>query len=285
MSQLKPDSEGFIPVQSGQLYYRVFGEGASTLVWMHGLPLNGNQWSAQVRHFSKTYRNVTFDLRGYGKTSGIPPGTESVSDLYVQDLEALFEHLKIQDPVLIAFASGGHGALRFAAKRPGVLSKLVVLNASPRFRQGEDWPWGFDDSTLAGFIDYLENRDYADVIDSLLERALVELDTSDRMVLRGRFQTMASSTSKETLAGFFCNIANDDDRELMKKINVPTLILTSSLGKEVPPDVGLFLRKEIPQSHLIEIPGVDHFFFATAPKLVNALIEQFLSPKSALEEQ
>ena len=57
--------DGYVDVDGdgSKLYYRITGEGETTLVWMHGLPLNGDQWSGQVDHFaSKSCRNVTLGV-------------------------------------------------------------------------------------------------------------------------------------------------------------------------------------------------------------------------------
>jgi non-heme chloroperoxidase len=78
-------------------------------------------------------------------------------------------------------------------------------------------------------------------------------------------------------AAFFRNIARDDDRALLPRILAPTLLITGALDREVPPAVGLFMRQRIPNAHLIEIPGGDHFVFATRPELVNRMLEQFFA--------
>lgn len=58
---------------------------------------------------------------------------------------------------------------------------------------------------------------------------------------------------------------------------IRTLIISSSAGKEVPSQVGVYLRRHLRNARLAELPGVDHFAFATRPVLINALIEQTLS--------
>jgi len=59
----------------------------------------------------------------------------------------LFAELALDGPTLVAHASGGHGALRFAALKPDLLNKLVVINGSPRFMAK---PPGTDDRSPQG---------------------------------------------------------------------------------------------------------------------------------------
>jgi non-heme chloroperoxidase len=87
---------------------------------------------------------------------------------------------------------------------------------------------------------------------------------------------MSLDAGVDTLLGFVEGISLDDDRELLPRIEAQTLILSSTAGLEVPGGVGLYLRDQIPRAHLAELPGADHFAFATRPALVNLLIEQIL---------
>lgn len=87
---------------------------------------------------------------------------------------------------------------------------------------------------------------------------------------------MSLAAGVTTLLSFFDGISRDDDRELLPRIQAQTLILSSTAGLEVLGGVGLYLRDRIPRAHLAELPGADHFAFATRPVLVNLLIEQAL---------
>lgn len=272
--------EGYVPVDEGKIHYQVDGDGEHTIVWMHGLPLNGGAWYAQVEHFRSRFRNVTFDLRGYGRSSKLPGHVSDVTGLYVSDLRYLFALLALDKPTLVGHASGGHGALRFAAEAPDLLGKLVVINASPKFRVGDDWPFGFDQRGVDTFLQIIETQNLDAIAKALLDPALQDHgDAAQLEPLRKRFTAMAHEAGKETIKAFFTKISLDDDRDRLKEIRTPTLLLSSSLGKEVPPGVALYMRSQIASAQLLELPGADHFAFATQTTLVNRLIEQFIAPR------
>ncbi len=272
-------SSDFVEVENGRLYYEVEGEGPQTIVWMHGLPLNGRSWSAQVGAFRDDFRNVTFDLRGYGKSTPLPEDATDLSGLYVSDLKRLFAHLGLERPALVAHASGAHGALRFAADEPEALSKLVTINGSPKFRTGAGWPYGFDQKSVDAFLEIIEADDLDGIAAALLDRALQDPAPPGALdLLRALYVQMTREASKETIRAFFTKIALDDHRDRLKCIRVPTLILCSALGVEVPPPVAVYMREQIPSAQLVELPGTDHFAFATQATLVNRLIRQFLAP-------
>jgi len=272
-----------LPVPGGSLAWRERGHGPATVVWVHGLPLDSSSWALQEDHFRGLARNVFLDLRGYGASSPIPPGTTDITGLYVDDLHALVEHLNLDDVVLVGFASAGHVALRYAARHPRRLVRLVTLNASPRFRRGPDWPWGFDDAGIARFTDAARLGGIEALTDAVLDPGLVfrDVDADRARELREWFAPMSVRAGVDTLLGFFDTISRDDDRHLVRSITTPTVVLASTIGQEVPAEVGLWLRRHLPHALLVELPEVDHFAFATHPELVNRLVERVVVTRPA----
>ena len=252
---------------------------APVIVWVHGLPLDSRSWSAQREFFDTRARNVFLDLRGYGASSELPPDTTGVTALYVADLAALIQHLGLTAPLLVGFASAGHVALRFAAEHPGLVGKLAVLNGSPKFRRSADWPYGFDEKGIARFTDAAAEGGIEGITDAVLDPEVVFADVDDARAaeLSAWFREMSHNAGVRTLLGFFEDISLDDDRALLPDIEAPTLLMASTIGQEVPTAVSLYLRTTIARARLAELPGADHFAFATRPDLVNTLLDSFLT--------
>ncbi|KYH44936.1 alpha/beta hydrolase [Branchiibius sp. NY16-3462-2] len=263
----------------GRLAYRLVGDRGPVVLWVHGLPLDSDSWRLQLHHFAGRTRNVLVDLRGYGASSPLPEGADKVTQLYVDDLSALSQALGLDDVTVVGFASGGHVALRYAAENPRAVDRLVVINASPRFMRGPDWPFGFDESGIAYFVQAATDGRIEAMTDAVLDPALVfrDVDTATADRISDWFRPMSLAAGVRTLLGFFESIARDDDRDLLRRIEAPTLILASTAGQEVPVAVGRYLADQIATSYLVELPHVDHFAFATRPDLVNELIAQMLS--------
>ncbi|MFE4830771.1 alpha/beta fold hydrolase [Streptomyces sp. NPDC056672] len=279
MSPLSLDQARHLDVDGGRIAYYETGTGGRTIVWVHGLPLDSRSWEAQRAHFDARYHNVFLDLRGYGASDKLPPEPRGgVTALYTSDLAALITYLRLEKPTVVGFASAGHVTLRFAAQHPQLLGKLVVINGSPRFRRGDGWPYGFTDPGIAHFTDAARHNGIKGITDAVLRPDLVfaDVDAARAAELDTWFREMSYNAGVETLLGFFDDISLDDDRSLMADINAPTLLMTSTIGQEVPSGVSLYLRTTLPRARLAELPGVDHFAFATRPTLVNALIDAFL---------
>jgi pimeloyl-ACP methyl ester carboxylesterase len=271
---------GVIPLHQGELFYSQSGQGSLSLLWMHGLPLNSDAWAPQLQHFDPLVRSAVFDLRGYGRSSKLPPAVDSITDLYVDDILRVMAHCRLDKPVLIGFASAGHQALRFAALYPEKISHLIVINGSPCFMSRPDWQGGFDQVAIDDMLDRMANASSDDMVYRyLLDVAMSEQHCSEMAALKDWYVRLAEQAGLDTIKGFFTNISKDDDRALMRQIIAPTLIISSRLGKGAPSATALFLRQQIPNAQLFEVNDIDHFAYAMKSNLINRMIEQFLLPR------
>lgn len=97
------------------------------LVLLHGFPLNHSMWQAQIEYFSRSFRVIAPDLRGFG-ASQVVPGTASMEQM-ADDVHALLETLHVDEPVVLAGLSmGGYVAFQFWRKYAARLRALVLCD-------------------------------------------------------------------------------------------------------------------------------------------------------------
>ncbi|HEX4896044.1 MAG TPA: alpha/beta hydrolase [Solimonas sp.] len=113
------------------LHYLEAGSGPP-LVLLHGLGGSVGDWEHQIPFFSRRYRVIAPDLRGFGDT---PPGRRfpSVPRL-AADVAGLMDILGIPDFLLAGHSMGGAVALQLALDRPEAVGRLVIANSVPSFR-------------------------------------------------------------------------------------------------------------------------------------------------------
>jgi pimeloyl-ACP methyl ester carboxylesterase len=117
--------ERTLNVGDAVISYDVTGRG-TPLVFIHGWTHNKSVWDDQVPAFSKRYRVVRYDSRGFGKSTGF--ADESVEPL---DLLVLLEALRIDRAFIVGHSRGGGVALRFAAAYPDKVDGLVLYGSAP----------------------------------------------------------------------------------------------------------------------------------------------------------
>jgi len=97
-------SSGYIRLGADSIYYETRGSG-KVIILIHDGLLPSDVWDAQSAYFSKDYRVVRYDRRGYGRSS---PSTVQFSHL--EDLDALVTQLKIDSACLIGAHAGAINA-------------------------------------------------------------------------------------------------------------------------------------------------------------------------------
>ena len=113
------------------LYYEEAGAGPP-LVLLHGLGASLEDWEGQVPEFSRQFRVITPDLRGFGRSARGHRGM-SIAQL-AQDVRGLLDHLGVREFDLVGYSMGGAVAQQIALDRSQTVRRLVIANSVPTFR-------------------------------------------------------------------------------------------------------------------------------------------------------
>jgi 3-oxoadipate enol-lactonase len=105
--------------------YEIKGSGEN-LVLVHGGGDNLNMWYHQVSVFSKSYRIITYDVRGSGKTE--ISDVEYSMSLFVEDLYELMKAIRVENSYVLGYSMGGRIALRLAIAHPDMVKALILTN-------------------------------------------------------------------------------------------------------------------------------------------------------------
>ena len=109
-------------VPGGSIAYHVAGNGDSVL-FISGLGGMAGFWSAQVVALSPSFRVLTFDHRGVGRSAGTPP--YSVGQ-WSADVLALLDHAGVERAHVVGHSTGGIIAQMFAVEHPARVRTLVL---------------------------------------------------------------------------------------------------------------------------------------------------------------
>jgi len=151
MSKLTVGKDGQEKVE---LHYEDHGSG-KPVVLIHGWPLSGRSWEAQVPALiAAGHRVVTYDCRGFGWSSQPWGGYDY--DTFAADLDALMTHLDLRGAALVGFSMGGGEVARYIATfGTARIARAVFASAVPPFlAKTDDNPDGaLDDATIQSFLD------------------------------------------------------------------------------------------------------------------------------------
>ncbi|MBT8146204.1 MAG: alpha/beta hydrolase [Gammaproteobacteria bacterium] len=110
-----------------KLHYARMGSGP-LVVMIHGFPDYWYTWRYQMEALSEQYTVVAMDTRGYN-LSDQPAGTENYDlQILVADVESVIRAEGEESAIIIGHDWGGGIAWSFAAHRPAMTERLVILN-------------------------------------------------------------------------------------------------------------------------------------------------------------
>ena len=104
------------------------GKGKQNIILICGFACSAKVWDETVNCLSANSTCYTLDFSGF---AGNKPQTEPDVPLWEKDILDFIERNKIYEPVLIGHSLGGTMVLDMAAKKPGLFSKIIVVDAFP----------------------------------------------------------------------------------------------------------------------------------------------------------
>ncbi len=263
----------FAAVNGIQLHYEVTGDGFP-VVFSHEFGGDGRSWQPQVRYFSRLYRCVTYNNRGFPPSS-VPERLEQYSqDLLIDDLRALMDHLEIARAHIVGLSMGGNVALNFALRYPDRCHGIVVAGCGGGTVERERF-----EKDVAAVVELLTTRG----IEAFADRYAVG---PTRQPFRRKdpqgWQEFRDALSRHSALGSALTIQGvQRDRptifalkDRLNRLEVPTLIL---IGDEDEPcvDPAVFMKREIPTSGLVVIPQSGHTINLEEPAAFNAAVADF----------
>ncbi|HEY46876.1 MAG: hypothetical protein AMJ88_06970 [Anaerolineae bacterium SM23_ 63] len=267
-------------IETGEIqqYYETTGEG-TPLVLVHGAFVDLHMWDPQVEHFADRYQVICYDLRGHGKT-GPSSASKYRMEMFADDLRALLEALDVQQTILCGLSLGGMIAQAFAVKYPSMLKALVLadtavstsLTLNDKFQRYILFPkWMMVATIRLMGVERFTRYSFwlAKVTRS---EAWLGRDEGTRSYLEDR---MLRITMEEYLKIY--DAIYEFDIVDLGTIAVPALI---TIGEHESGSVYRHaeeMRRLIPGSQKIIVPGAGHTSNLEKPAEFNAILDEFLA--------
>ena len=259
------------------LYYEEHGAGPA-VVFAHGAGGNHLSWWQQVPVFSRKYRCVTFDHRGWGLSlDGQEPGPAA----FVEDLRGLLDHLGIERAALVAQSMGGLTCLGFTIAYPQRVWALVMGNTFAGMRR-EVWLAAAEElRTKAHAVWDRRRRDGVrralapgfarrEREKAFLYRQIRLLNEEGPNRLRTEEQVMRARALERDP-----HVAAD--REALATIRAPVLFIGGEHDEVMPPSLMEVARHLIPGAQMVVAPGAGHSVYFEQPDTFNRIALEFLA--------
>jgi non-heme chloroperoxidase len=262
-----------------EIHYEDHG-GGRPIVLIHGYPLDGNSWERQERVLlEQGYRVITYDRRGFGRSSQPTVGYDY--DTFAADLNALLEHLQLEDVVLGGFSMGTGEVTRYLGKYgSGRVRKAALLGVIPPFLlKTDDNAEGVDGAVFDGIKAAIVKDRYAyfkDFLDNFYNVDVLGGSRISDQAWQASFNLAASASPHATYACVETWLT--DFRGDLPKIDVPTLVVHGNEDRILPYQAtAARLPGLIADMKLVTVEGGPHNIAWTHPEEVNAALLEFVA--------
>ncbi|WP_017589942.1 alpha/beta fold hydrolase [Nocardiopsis ganjiahuensis] len=278
MGYVTVGNENSTPVE---IYYEDQGTGRP-VVLIHGYPLNGHSWERQTRELlAAGYRVITYDRRGFGKSSKVGSGYDY--DTFAADLDTLLNTLDLRDVVLVGFSMGTGELARYVSRYGHErVAKLAFLAAlEPFLVARDDNPEGVPQDVFDGIeAAAREDRyawytnffaDFYNLDETLGVRISQEAVTNSWNVAVSSAPVAAYAVVSAWIEDFRTDV------EAVRASGKPTLILHGTADNILPIDAtARRFRQFLPQARYVEVDNAPHGLLWTHAEEVNSALLEFL---------
>lgn len=266
--------KAFDPLKKNNV--RVLGnpDASRTLVFTHGFGGDQTFWRHVLPAFENDCRLVVYDLVGMGEADPQAYVQSSYLSLqaYAQDLIDLCAALELRDAVAVGHSMGSMIALLAAIRAPHLFSRLVLLGASPRYRDDVGYSGGLSAADIDAIYRGI-HENYDAWARGLAAWAVGE--TNDPSAIED-FATALKRLPSDRALTIACVVLQSDCRVELDKVVQPTLIIQSTGDTFVPRAVAEYLHRTIRGSKLAFVEASGHLPRLTASTQVVSAIRAFL---------
>jgi pimeloyl-ACP methyl ester carboxylesterase len=262
-----------------KLYYTDEGKGPPLLL-IHGFGASTYTWRHIAPELALTHRVIAVDLKGFGQSDKPFDGRYSVFDQAAL-LAQLIEDKDLRNLTIVGHSFGGGVALRLALEADqrfaGRISKLVLLDSIaypqniPVFFRLLDMP----------LVSHLGVRMVPPSVQTRVALRIAYFDDSkiDPDEVETYAAPLKTAAGKHAIIHSARQIMPEDLAQISeryKSIKLPTLILWCDHDRIVPLEVGLKLRRSLPNSTLRLVEDCGHMPQEEQPASTLKLLKGFI---------
>ncbi|KIY42392.1 2-hydroxy-6-oxo-6-phenylhexa-2,4-dienoate hydrolase [Pseudomonas sp. 10-1B] len=261
-----------------QLHYNDLGEGAETVVMLHGSGPGASGWANFNRNIEPLlaagYRVVLMDCPGWSKSDPIV-NRGSRSDLNATALKGLLDVLGLERVHILGNSMGGHSAVAFTLSYPERVGKLVLMGGGT----GGASPFVPMPTEGIKLINGLYREPTIDNLKKMMNVFVYDPSDLTEELFQTRLDNMLSR--RDHLENFVASLAANpkqfpDFGARLGEIKAKTLVVWGRNDRFVPMDVGLRLIAGIANSELHVFNNCGHWAQWEHADTFNRLVLDFL---------
>jgi sigma-B regulation protein RsbQ len=248
-------------------------EDGPVVMLAHGFGCDQNLWRRVVPGLERDFRVVLFDHVGAGHSdlSAWDPERYATLDGYADDVLRICGELDLRQVVLVGHSVSAMIGVLAVTREPERFAGLVLLCPSPRYIDDAGYRGGFSQADIDELLDSLDSN----YLGWSAAMAPVIMGNPERPELGEELANSFCRTDPQIARAFARTTFLSDNRSDLARVTVPALILQCSSDAIAPPEVGEFVRAQIPGSRLVTLAATGHCPQLSAPDATLEAIASF----------
>jgi pimeloyl-ACP methyl ester carboxylesterase len=267
----------YVEATGAKLYFEESGEG-HPIIFIHEFASDIRGWEHQLRHFSRSYRCVAYNARGY-PPSDVPADASSYGwESAVDDIEAVMHGLSIERAHLVGLSMGGYAALQFGLRHPEKVSAICAAAVGSGSHPAQRDAWLRETSVLARIFSDRGMEGIAERIARGPTRIqLQHKDPKGWQEFVVRLRELSPRGLSHTMAR--CQALRPSLHDLRDQLSEMMLPVLLAVGDEDVAclETNLMLKPVLPDAGLWIVPNTGHGINLEQPAAFNAQLENFLA--------
>ena len=236
------------------------------IVFVHGVGLTKEIWEPQINFF-KDYNTLTYDLLGHGKTP-LKKSKVNFED-FTKQLMRLINELNFKKIHLVGFSLGALIARHFAFENNDRLSSLIIHGSIYKRNEAQK-------RVVQNRYEVAKLRKPASKHAALRRWLSEEYSKKNPHTYQKIYSILDKNNPKDFLKCYEIFVNYIDDDNMLKKINVKSLIATGENDVGSTPEMSKNLSKMIQGSKFIEIKTGKHLCSIECADDVNIALKKFI---------
>ncbi|MBA2626903.1 MAG: alpha/beta hydrolase [Gemmatimonadales bacterium] len=244
------------------------------VILIHGLAGNIGVWAPSAEALDDHYRLHLVEIHGFGGVAR--SSTDSlVTAAVAREVARYVREMKLTRPALVGHSMGGTIAMMVAARNPGLVGRVMVVDMVPSMGAMMGQP-GATPETLRPVADQMR----AQILNgNLLDQMVGSMARSEEH--RRMLVAYADSSDRLTVANAMHELILTDMRPEIARIDVPlTVVYVQRPDVTVPPHQFDASMKEMyrnaPNATMVRIDESNHYIQLDQPARFVAAVETFM---------
>ncbi|MEO6135350.1 MAG: alpha/beta hydrolase, partial [Ginsengibacter sp.] len=253
------EASSFIAVNGMDVHYRDEGNKADSIpiVLIHGTASSLHTFDAWADSLKKSNRVIRMDLPAYGLTGPFPDRNYSIAH-YTSFLKNFLSALKIKQCVLAGNSLGGQIAWNFTLEQPGMVTKLILIDAAGYPMSSKGVPIAFKMAripVMRNLLTYLTPRF---IVRASIENVFFDkLKVTDALVDR-YFELTLREGNRQAFVDRLNATADNSGYINIRRIQQPTLILWGANDLLIPVENAYKFHSYLPNDTLVILDNSGH---------------------------